>query len=262
MKILLHDGHNNIIKGINKYLIQHLHGQHDNEILFSDFHTRLLGVYQTYLPKIVVWPASEYTQEVHDFITEYSNACKIILMIDVNVDHKELNDFWHRTPGLKTVVNSSITDHKYKNSIAEYTSLYDHQIFNEANTTTLRNNKIIALLSGNNDHNNILTSIVYPNNKYPIVAINNPDFDSLVNLGLVNYIDLNFVLNNFSKVIDIDRQYQLECSACNIEYLDIFSHNINDALDNNYLVPRISDLQNYTFDYFVKNYLLEHFKVK
>lgn len=260
MKILLHDGNNNVIKGLNKYLIKYLHGQNDIQVLFSNFHNRLLGVYQSHTPNIVVWPVSEYTQEVHDFITEYHLSTKILLVIDVDVAHKDLYAFWNKTPNIKTIVNTKLSKQDYNNKIAQYISLYDDEIF-KTDTTISRNNKIVAILSSDNNKNNeLLSNIVYPYNKYPIVAVNNPEFDSPINLGVVNYVDLSFIFKTFSKVIDIDRQYEIECHASDIDYINIYDYSIDNAIENNHLVPKITNIDEYGLSYFVKDKVLPYFK--
>jgi hypothetical protein len=254
-KILLHNGNNNIIKAINKYLVKNLDTD-KTQILFNSWHGQLCSVYQTYKPEMVFWCASEYSQEFQDFITEYHNSTKIFLIVDVEIMQESLNNFLNTIDNVKIIKNAKFNTH-YKNTIAEYSDLYDHEIFFDKNLS--RNDKTVVILSPNNERNHmLLDDVLYPKNKHPIVVVNNPDFDSVVNLGLINYNDLSFIMNTYSRVIDLDNLFTLEASACNIDSIDITDKDINAALDNNITHSKINDLNNHTYEVFVQQKILPH----
>ena len=105
---------------------------------------------------------------------------------------------------------------KYRNTILSYGRMYDDEVYH-ASDNAERNDKIVALLSTDNDKNHrMLDKIIYPNNKHDhkIVVVNNPEFDSPVNVGIFNYYDLAFIFNTFNGVLDIDQAFQLEAQAC------------------------------------------------
>jgi hypothetical protein len=254
-KILLHNGNNNIIKAINKFLVKNLDTD-KTQILFNSWHNQLCAVYQTHKPDIVFWCASEYSQEFQDFVTEYHSQVTIFLIVDVEIGQEALNNFLNTIDNIKIIKNAKFKTH-YRNTIAEYDSLYDADIF--FNQQLTRNDKTVVLLSPDNDRNHaLLDTVLYPNNKHPIVVVNNPNFDSVVNLGLINYNDLAFIMNTYSNIIDLDNLFPLEASACEINSIDISNNDINDALDNHKIYPRISDLGDHTYEVFVQQKILPH----
>lgn len=254
-KILLHNGNNNIIKAINKFLVKNLDTD-KTQILFNSWHNQLCAVYQTYSPDIVFWCASEYSQEFQDFVTEYHNKVKIFLIVDVEIAQNELNNFINNIDNIKIIKNAKFLTH-YRNTIAEYQDLYDHEIF--FNKQLQRNGKCIVILSPDNERNHkLLDNILYPNNQHPVVVVNNSEFDSVVNLGLINYNDLAFIMNTYSSIIDLDNLFTLEASACNIDLIDISNNNINEALNNHSVKPKVLDLQNHTYEVFVQQNILPH----
>ena len=255
-KILLHNGNNNVVKAINKFLAKNL-DINQTQILFNSWHNQLFEVYQKYQPDTIFWPSSEYSQELHDFITEYGfgSNVNIFLIVDVPVPQDQLNDFINQRDNIKIIKDSTIQTH-YKNTIAEYSRLYDHEIFFDRQLS--RNNKIIAILSPDNDRNHqLLDSVIYPNN-YPVVVVNNPKFESVVNLGLINYNDLAFIMNTYSKIIDIDNIFALEATACNIDVIDISDNNIAQAIDQNKCMSRAPDYRSHTYEIFVKEKIIPH----
>ena len=106
----------------------------------------------------------------------------------------------------------------------------------------------------------MLDEIIYPNNKHDhkVVVVNNPEYDSPVNVGVFNYYDLAFILKTFDKVIDIDKIFQLESQACGIKYLDIGNEDILDTINNNKYSQDIDNLSEHTYNHFVKEEFLPY----
>ena len=254
--ILIHDSNNNAIKGINKYIISNVN--EDYSIIFSKFHGKLLSTIQKYKPAIAMLSSSEYTQEFHDFISEYHTQIKIFLIIYSPINNEQLNNFLDNTN--VQIIKNTISSHNYKKTIAEYNNLYDDKLFYDHKLE--RNNKIVALLSLDNQKNSVLEKITYPNKKYRIVALNNPNFKSPINLGLCNYSDLSYIFNTYDKVIDIDQRFRLEAQASNIPYLsfDLTEESIVNNIENNITVPCVENIETYTYDFFVKQTLLPHLR--
>lgn len=255
-KILLHNGNNNIVKAINKFLVKNLDSDKTN-ILFNSWHGQLFNVYQKHKPDIMLWPSSEYTQEFHDFVTDHHTDIKIFLIVDVPITQPEVNLFINNT-SVKIIKNKNYT-FSYINTVAEYGSLYDHEIFMDQQLQ--RNNKIIAILSSNNEKNHqLLDDVIYPN-QYPVVVVNNPEFKSVVNLGVINYNDLAFIMNTYTQIIDIDNLFALEASACNIQNIDISDKNVANAIDNKIIKTPIANLDAHTYDRFVTQHIIPHFGI-
>jgi hypothetical protein len=252
-KILLHDANHNVSKGLNKYIAKYFQSHNKIEILFNKFHGNLFNIYQKLGIDFLVWHCSEYSQELHDFINEHQNNVKIILIIDQDIPNQDLIYFLQRSNikfVTKTALNTSY------NSLCSFEHLYDHEIFYENTNNYSKNNKILAILSQDNNKNtSLLTDVLYPTTDYPIVAMNNPSFISPVNLGVFNYIELSAILNMYSGILDIDGSYFLETQATNTEYYDIKNYSIKDAIAQKMFVKKINNLEEYTYYYFVNQYI-------
>jgi hypothetical protein len=255
IKVAAHDGQTNVIKGINKSLLNHIKVLEDAQMMFGSFHGKLFALYNEHKFDYLLWPVSEYTQEIQDFITEYTVGVKVILIVDMDIPQEELSTFLDSRNNVSFIVNENITK-EYKNTITKYGRMYDDEVYHASDID--RNDKIVTLLSTDNDKNHrMLDEIIYPKNKHDhkIVVLNNPEYESPVNLGTFNYHDLASILNRFDKVIDIDKNFQLESQACGIKYLDIDDENIIDAIDNNKYCKDVDDLSQYTYNNFVLKHL-------
>lgn len=256
--IASHDGVNNVIKAINKYLIKNISTEKDTHLLFTSLHGKLFAMYDQHKPDFLLWPVSEYTQELQDFITEYNTNIKIVLIVDVVIPQEELNTFLNSRNNVVMIIQDDLTA-KYRNTILRYGRMYDDEVYHASDLE--RNDKIAALLSTDNDKNHrMLDEIIYPNNKHDhkIIVLNNPEFESPVNLGIFNYSDLSLILQTFKGVLDIDKTFQLEAQVCGIKYFDIDNGNILDAIDNDKCCDIIDDVSKHTYSHFVQHDLLPH----
>jgi hypothetical protein len=184
----------------------------------------------------------------------------VILIIDTEIPQQELNEYFNSRDNIAFIVDETITT-EYKNTITKYGRMYDDDIYHASDLE--RNDKIVTLLSTDNDKNHrMLDGILYPNNKHDhkVVVVNNPKYDSPVNVGVFNYYDLAFILKTFDKVIDIDKIFQLESQACGIKYLNIENENIIDAVNNNTYSKDIDNLLERTYNHFIKEQLLPYLR--
>lgn len=255
--VLLHDGQNNVIKGINKYLIKEISERPEDRIIFNRTHGSLFAIYQKHKPNVVFLQASEYSQETQDFISDHHKSTNINLLVDIQIDNDNLNNFLNNTN--VNIIKNKFVQTNYLNTIAVYDRLYDDEIFFDKRQK--RNNKTLAILSRDNSRNDILTEFLYPNADYQILAMNNPSFRSPVNVGLFNYVDLGEILNTFDKLIDIDDLFVSEAQACNINSYE-FSNNresLKQALENSIFKQKQEDISSSTYKSFVTKELISHF---
>lgn len=245
--ILLNDGRNNICKSVNKAIIDSLSDSCD--IAFNKFHNRLFHAQQTANPSLTVWSASEYTQEFHDYVVEYNSKVTIILIVDVMISQPELIQFLNSS-NVQIILDSQF-NMQFKNTIVEYSDLYEDAIFYDMKKD--RNDKTLAILSPDNEQNQKLNKLIYPHTSDKVVAVGNPMFDSPVNLGIFNHPDLAAMLNKFSKVLDLSEQYKLESQACNIPYYKI---------DQNEPEDKIENLSEHTYKNFVESNILPFIRKK
>lgn len=252
--ILINDSDNIYIKNNIKYILGLL--KDDFRIHINTWRGGLFYAYQKINPDIVIWSTSSYDQEFHNFISEYGDSCKIILFEDAVVSQENLVPILNNIKNLHFVSNSNL----WKNIICSLNKLYDDEIFMDFSKN--RNGKYLALLSANNEKNKeLLTDIIYPNNPdKKIVTIGNPDFDSMVNIGVVQYLDLPNLLNEFSYFIDIDAAYHLEATACGINIIDT-EQNLQKAIDDNLCIkiPKES-LSELTYRNFVAKNIVRFIK--
>jgi hypothetical protein len=226
----------------------------NTDVLFGKFHGKLFSTYQKHRFSNLVWHISEYTQEFHDFVRDHDDSVKIYLVVDGLVDDKFVEHI--NNTNINVVLKKNI-DSKYKNTVCLFDNLYDHTIFFD--TGPERNNKIVVLLSKNNEKNiELLSDIIYPKTNRQIVVMNNPEYESEVNVGVFNYPDLANILSLYSGVIDLDQNYLLESQASGINHYDIVNYSIIDAIDNIRLTEKISNIETKTYKYFIDKYLIPH----
>lgn len=256
-KFLMQDGASYISKCINKHIVQNLDHKKTN-LLFNRFQGGLFAAYQTHKPQQVLWPISEYSQEVHDFINEYHNETNIWLLMDAILSSdQDINSFFNRNSNIKIICPASRSN-EYKNILATFDKMYDDKVF--YNMKLNRNNKILTILSADQSKNESIEKFVYPYSEEPIVAINNPSFQSPVNVGVALNNDLNNMLNEFSYVLDLDGNYILESSACDINYLDITNNDISKAISERLTIKNLDNLSDHSYNTFVVNNLISHIK--
>jgi hypothetical protein len=224
--ILVHHTNNPLYRSMIKYLFSLQGESYQTDI--RPLHTKLFESFHNVKPTAVFLPAAEYTQELHDFITEHHKNTSIVLLIDQPIDHQELLTFWRDTQ-IKIVVNERFAAQYTNNKSLLFSHLYDSEIFQHHGLE--RNNKVAAILSHDNNKNNeILSSWLYPEQpKSTLVLFNNPEFKHPQNIGIFNNSDLSIVLNTFSHLIDIEDSFTVEAQACQISNLEFSS--ITDILD-------------------------------
>ena len=253
--ILLHDASNQTSKNINKSIMDLTHESHN--IILNTVHGNLFNIYQQHKPSYIFLNASEYTQEFQDFLMDHAGDTSIFLFIENNIDNTSLIEFWNSRP-VKIIANVQYKN-LYNNCVAVYDKMYNEQIFN--NKKLNRNDKIAVMLSADNSKNNTIQEILYPNNfDRKVVVFNNPEFQSPVNLGILNASDLSIVLNSFDGLIDIDQQLYLEAQACNIKYYDIQTVNPKEAIINNNFKTLNANLNDYTYLKFTTEQILPNIK--
>ena len=249
--ILINDARSNSAKSINRYLLQEFGTDTEYDVLFNIFHQKLYHVHQTKKPNIVIWAISEYTQEIHDYIVEFSSTVKIILLVDTPITQTDLIQFLNKSN--VNIILDKKTQYEFSNPIATYDRLYEDSLFFNQNKD--KNGKTLILLSRDNDKN--LEIINLPKEietVYNVVAIGNPAYESTINLGLFNYGELGQILSDFSVVVDIDNDYSLECQACGIPSAVIDKD--FDITDITSFKPETEDIDQYTYKNFVNNNII------
>lgn len=224
------------------------------QLLVNQLHGNLFDAAYLFKPTIALFPALEYTQEVHNFIAQANNV-KIFLYVDIEIPQKELVDFWNAN--CKCIVKNN-TEKSITNKLS-FDHIYDDNVFTNLNMK--RNNKIAVSLSGDMDKNHkILDGSLYPNFKdKPIVLFNNPQFEHPQNIGIYNEPDLNYVLNTYELFVDIDNEFNIETNVCGIPKLDI-QVNLLESIQNNRILPTIpaENLEEYKSSNFVNQKLLSY----
>lgn len=252
--IVINDAPSNDVKSINKCLIDNLSTDYD--IVFSSLHGKLFHIHQTMKPKLVVWSATQYTQEFHDYVTEHQNDTCIVLLIDIPIKQTDLLNFI-KNSNVHIILNT--LTQVQMDSIAQYDMLYEDSVFFDSEKK--RNDKTVVLLSGNNENNKKIYDLCYPNTGHKIVAVGNPEFDSPVNLGVYNLPDLAVILNSFKNAIDIDGNLRLPAQACSIPCIDT-NGDLKQNFKNNVFVEPVDNLQELTYKYFVNQNILPFIRNK
>ena len=256
--ILLHDAQNHISQNINRCIIELQQKSHN--IIRNPVHGNLFSIYQYEKPEYIFLSASEYTQEFQDFLTDHSYDTNVFLFIDneEHIQNSQLVEFWNSRSSLKIIANKNHKN-RYTNCIAEYGDMYNEKVFYDRQLQ--RNDRIAIILSNDNNKNDILQEILYPNVfDHKLVVFNNPDFKSPVNLGILNSSDLAIVLNIYGAVLDMDQKLYLQAQACKTKYYDISNIQVKEAiLNQNFKISNL-DLNNHTYLKFVTEKILPHIR--
>lgn len=227
-KILLHLSNENEYRSFVRALVKNCSDQF--QIIGNSVHGTLFDTHHKLKPDIVILPTNEYTQEFHDYITEYHKTVKIILFTNNLVVNIQIINFWNN-------MNISIlskTEHypelKPTNWI-QCNDLYDDNIYYNLNKA--RNNKIAVMLSTDDEKNrNALEKVLYPNSTNKLVLFNSTTFKHPQNVGLLTPEDLCKVLNVFHKLIDLDNKFSAEASVCGIDSISIDGEILDNIVNN------------------------------
>lgn len=216
--------HNN---GQRKYrsIVRHLSKKTQQDISFKieNVHQKLFDLSYVARPAAVVLPIVEYTQEIHNYIEQFHKTTKIFLYVDVSIGNDDLVQFLNQT-NCSYICEKSI-NFQFNNRL-EIDNLYDDALFYRI-PHTKRNNKVAIALSADNKKNDIIKDILYPKlQDYKIVLFNNPEFQSIQNIGIFNEADLNYILNTFSYFLDIDEEFIVEASLSDINIISASSNDI------------------------------------
>jgi hypothetical protein len=209
------------VGGTRKYrsILRHLYQKIPTVLHTDNLHNKIFDVSYVKKPSILLFPISEYTQEIHTFISEKYQNTKPVIVIDRSVSQPELLGFLQQSVSSNFIVDSQ-TQHNPAPALS-YDYLYDDLIFHKLNNIE-RNTKIAVSLSADNEKNHkYLDQYLFPNNRISgLVLFNNPEFKHPQNIGICNEPDLNFILNTYSYYVDMDNEVGVEAAACNIIQLD------------------------------------------
>lgn len=235
-------------------IIRHLKKQTD--CLVAQMHDHLYDTIYTTKANIVIYPISEYTQEAHNYITDRDHKnVSFVLYIDREVEQKELLDFLTKNTTTKYISSNNFSYNFTPDKSIIHQHIYDNHIYSKLDPIESRNNKVVVLLSSDDDKNHrYLAGQLLPNkNKYPIVLLNNPNFKHDQNIGVCNEIDLNFILNKYSYLVDLDKEFLIEAQICSMPTVDI-SFSIQDSIDQMKFIPVIDNMTD--CETFVKNQMV------
>jgi hypothetical protein len=75
-------------------IVHNLYDHKDSlQIILANVNRNLFDIYNKSKPNIVMFPASDYSQEIHDFISEYSRSVKIIVVANIKIDNQTILNF-------------------------------------------------------------------------------------------------------------------------------------------------------------------------
>lgn len=253
-KILAHDGGSRIYRSI----IRHIHKRVES-ITTVNLHNRLYDTCYLLKPEILIYPISEYSQEIHNFITEnIKQSSAFFMVIDTKVEQVELLNFLTKNTNIKFIVNTNIENTYVFSNPINYTNMYDDDLFFPIqDLAESRTAKVAILLSQNNELNHLqLDKQLLPQKQqYSKVLFNNPEFTHPQNIGVCNEPDLNFILNYYSYLLDLDQQFMIEASVCKIPVISEPSA-IDDAIGRKLFKEPYADTSTLKCSDFVQNTLL------
>lgn len=214
---------------------------YSSRIIVYNLHNECFDSISKFQPSVVIFPAHEYTQEIHAAIENFVDVNFVLIMdnitINTNSQIKELVDYWITKKNIKLITQNHDL---VKNLITlRYNYLYDASVFHDLQLS--RNNKTCVILSSNNLINEKIKPLLYPNS-LDILCFNNPSFDHPTNLGVLSYHDLNYIFNTFSKTIDLTDQFAIESQICGCDRIDI---------DHVTILPKLTNDMYDTYENFI-----------
>lgn len=227
-----------------------LHELSNNNILVAgSLHESIFDLYHRHKPDLVILPIYEYTNEFHEFVDTFKDKTDIILFCG-EVKHNELYQYCDNN-NIKRIIQSDSDD---SNLVLSYKYLYDPNIFKNMNST--RVDKILTVLSSDNNYNHhILDQLLYPNPGYPIVLINNQDFNHPQNIGTAGTSDMSILMNKYSYLLDLSGLFYIESQACGINNI-IVDDKVSANINNRICYQQEKDIETYSIQNFVNNKLL------
>lgn len=220
---------------------------------------RLFDYYARYKPDAILMSILDYSQEVHDFITEHQTDCKIFLLFDKDLG-PENDELWNYLTNsqVKLIVNTKVVKRQVPPIYLTYDNKYDNTCF--ANLSQERNGKIALMSDGKTETiEKSITPVLYPNTKHKINVFNDTSIHSHQNLGMLDPRSLNIVLNEYSYFIDLTDDLTLEAQACGIKNLDL-SDGIEKAIESGKATPEVPLLDKRTFEYFTKHEVVPYIR--
>jgi len=256
-KILAHLNHENEYKSFLHNLFSLSSDEYD--ISAVNFHGNLFEVYHQNKPDIIIGPANEYSQEMHDFITDHAANVKISIFLNVPIKNDEIGVFWNKHKILCVGKRSNMATDRIADYECLYDRLYDDKIFMLSNQT--RNNKTAVMLSSDNEINDtVLSDVLYPKCQEKIVLFNSANYQNPQNVGVLSPPDINLVFNSYSYLLDLDNSYNIESQICGIQNISIEG----DILENIKSVKLRSlapfDSTQSSYGAFIKNIFLKALK--
>jgi hypothetical protein len=252
-KILIHHSdeqeYNSIVHNLYDY-------KDSLQIILANVNRNLFDIYNKSKPGIVMFPASDYSQEIHDFISEYSKSVKIIVVANIKIDNQTILNFLDGNSVWLVGKKNNIISEKIPSKSLFYDNLYNSKIYRHMDNQN-RNDKIAVILSDNDDDNmKFLVNILYPKTKEKLCLFNSNTFKHPQNLGYLSQADINLILNTFNKLIDITDSYSIEAQICGIENIEV-SDTLLENIHNNTTKPKIENTNTLSYSYFIANHLLK-----
>lgn len=224
----------------------------------TNLHNNLFDIYYANKPDILLTCASEYSQEMHDFISEFRGSVRVGIFLNMPVTNNPLLSFWKEGGvfciGPRDRVDKEILDKHYL-----YHRLYDNKIFKPQNNE--RNDKIAVLLSSDDNKNNsILSDLLYPASNEKLVLFNSITYKHPQNVGLLLPPDINLVFNAYNQLLDLDNLYTIEAQICGINNILIDDSLLSNIRTNKVRENFIFDPVESSYEYFINHTLLPQLK--
>jgi hypothetical protein len=233
-------------------------GAEDIEIQTVNVFGRLFDFTERAKPKNVFFSICDYSQEVHDWINDHQQDINIFLLLDKTLGEKN-TDLWTFLcqSQVKVIANTNLIQ-DIPSQFLTYDNKYDSSTFN--NREQSRNERIAVMSSGQDEDRVQINELLYPKTKLKINIFNDINWASDQNLGMLDPVQLNDVLNTYSKFIDLSSNLTLEAQACGINCIDTSSGDIKQAIEDNKTLAPITKLENRTYDYFTKHEVLPYIR--
>lgn len=233
------------------------HHSEDFQCIPVAVYGRLFDFTKRNRPSSVFLSLSDYSQEVHDWVEDYQNSVNIFLLLDKKIG-TDNSDLWSYlcASNIKMIINSHFTPDAPSNHLS-YDSRYDSACF--SNKGQDRNDKIAVMSDSVQSNKDIINELLYPNTKLKINIFNDVDWETPQNVGMLDPVQLNEVLNHYSVFVDLTSSMQLEAQACGIPYIDTSGDLKQDITDNKFK-SEIDKLDKRTWAYFTEHEVLPYIR--
>jgi hypothetical protein len=190
----------------NKFTDIDIYGININQNLYKNvFHIK---------PEYIFFSGYNITEEIVSFLNDYalkSSKIKIYICWIDSESYLNLDNKYNVTHIVPECTNKKSSQHKV---IYYPNNLLNSRLYYRPPSDKIKENSIIGFLDTIKELPEDIISNLYPNKKLPIKLFNNPNIQTIHNLGIITEPEKAELLRNNKYYLNVSDHYALEANAC------------------------------------------------